>query len=81
MEKTAVEWLIEQLNSTMGLISFVPNCDKKYKESILSVINQAKEIEKQQIVKAHGNKKKHARDTGNYQYTYTGEMYFNDNYY
>jgi hypothetical protein len=53
MEKTAVEWLVEQLNSTMGLISFVPNCDKEYKESILSVINQALQMEKQQIINAY----------------------------
>lgn len=66
MEKTAVEWLVQ-----------------KYIESgviFLDDINQAKEMEKEQIIKAHGNKKRTARDTGNYQYTYTGEMYFNDNY-
>jgi hypothetical protein len=67
MEKTAVEWLVE-----------------KYIESgviFLDDINQAKEIEKQQIVKAHGNKKKNSNPIGDYEYTYTGEMYFNDNYY
>ena len=66
MEKTAVEWLVQ-----------------KYIESgviFLDDINHAKEMEKEQIIKAHGNKKRTARDTGNYQYTYTGEMYFNDNY-
>jgi len=65
--KTAVEWLVE-----------------KYIESgviFLDDINQAKEMEKQQIVKAHGNKKKRSNTTGNYEYTYTGEMYFNDNYF
>jgi uncharacterized protein (DUF3084 family) len=67
MEKTAVEWLVEKYIES-GVIT-------------LDNINQSLEIEKQQIIDAHGNKKKHARDTGNYEYTYTGEMYFNDNYY
>ena len=70
MEKTAVEWLVQ-----------------KYIESgviFLDDINQAKEMEKEQIVKAHGNKQKtksNANSIVTYGYTYTGEMYFNDNYY
>jgi DNA polymerase IIIc chi subunit len=70
MKQTAVEWLFEQLW----------NSDKD-KFVWHSLLEQAKELEKQQIIKAHGNKKKNARDTGNYEYTYTGEMYFNDNYF
>jgi len=70
MKKTAVEWLFEQLW----------NSDKD-KFVWHSLLEQALEMEKEQIIEAHGNKKKTARDTGNYQYTYTGEMYFNDNYY
>jgi hypothetical protein len=69
MEKTtAIEWLIKQWPI---LESQVPSY----------ILEQAKEMEKEQIIEAHGNKKKTARDTGNYEYTYTGEMYFNDNYY
>jgi hypothetical protein len=68
--KTAVEWLFEQLW----------NSDKD-KFVWHSLLEQAKEMEKQQIIEAHDNKKKTARDVKNYQYTYTGEMYFNDNYF
>ena len=68
--QTAVDWLFEQLW----------NSDKD-KFVWHSLLEQAKEMEKQQIVKAHGNKKKRSNTTGNYEYTYTGEMYFNDNYF
>jgi hypothetical protein len=70
MKQTATEWLFEQLW----------NSDKD-KFTWHSLLEQAKELEKQQIIKAHGNKKKNSKTTGNYEYTYTGEMYFNDNYY
>jgi hypothetical protein len=73
MEKTAMEQLIEYIEK------FTPK--NKTTDGIWSKAKSLIEIEKQQIIDAHGNKKKHARDTGNYQYTYTGEMYFNDNYY
>jgi len=77
MEKqTAVEWLVEQISYTTTNKEII-----SYHKDISELVNQSLEMEKQQIIKAHGNKKKHARDTGNYQYTYTGEMYFNDNYY
>jgi len=70
MKQTAVEWLFEQLW----------NSDKD-KFVWYSLLEQAKEMEENQIVKAHGNKKKRSSTTGNYEYTYTGEMYFNDNYF
>jgi hypothetical protein len=50
--KTAVEWLINALNKEMGLISFVPNADEEYKKEIFNIIQQAKEMEREQIVKA-----------------------------
>jgi hypothetical protein len=68
--QTAVDWLFEQLW----------NSDKD-KFVWHSLLEQAKELEKQQIIDAHGNKKKSSNTTGNYEYTYTGEMYFNDNYF
>lgn len=53
MEKTAVDFLVEQLNEIMGLTSFVFDCDEDYKENILSSIKQAKELFEQQITRAY----------------------------
>lgn len=36
------------------------------------------ELEKKQIIDAHGSKLKKSRDAGNYEYWYRGEDYFND---
>jgi hypothetical protein len=46
--KTAVEWLIDELNKEMGLISFVPNADEEYKKQLFNIIQQAEEMEKEQ---------------------------------
>ena len=66
---TAVEFLVEQLAKNGILHS--------------SDIAKAKEMEKQQIVEAHGNKqrtKSNPNSIVTYGYTYTGEMYYNDKY-
>ena len=66
---TAVEYLIEQLAKNGILHS--------------SDIAKAKEMEKQQIVEAHGDKqrtKSNPNSIVTYGYTYTGEMYYNDKY-
>ena len=38
------------------------------------------ELEKQQIVEAHGNKLKKSKDEGNYEYWFSGEDYYNKTY-
>ena len=66
---TAVEYLIEQLAKNGILHS--------------SDIAKAKEMEKQQIVEAHGDKQRTKSNPNSiltYGYTYTGEMYYNDKY-
>jgi hypothetical protein len=68
--QTAVEWLFNNLYNK----DTINDCT-------LRAFKQALKMEKQQIIDAHGNKKKNSNTTGNYEYTYTGEMYFNDNYY
>lgn len=35
------------------------------------------ELEKEQIIEAHGNKLKKSRDEGNYEYWFSGEDYYN----
>jgi len=67
--KTAVEFLVEQItNSTMP---------------VRKAIEQAKEMEKQQIIIAHGNKQKTKSNPDSivtYGYTFTGEEYYNKTY-
>lgn len=63
---TAVEFLIEQItDSTM---------------SIREAFKQAKEMEKQQIVEAHGKQLKKSRGVTNYEYWLSGENYYNEKF-
>jgi hypothetical protein len=48
-----------------------------------TVLMKAKEMEKEQIIEAHGNKQKTKSNPGSivtYGYTYTGQDYYNDKY-
>ena len=72
MEQTAVEWLLDNLISeTYSEADFKHNFE---------CWNQAKEMEKQQIIEAHGSKLKKSRGVTNYEFWYTGEMYYNDKF-
>ena len=67
---TAVDWLIEQWPI---LESQLPP----------QLIEQVKEMEREQIIEAHGNKQKIKSNPDSlvaYGYTYTGEMYYNDKF-
>ena len=66
-KQTAIEWLIEQW----------PILESQLPERIL---DQAKEMEKQQIIDAHGSKLRKSRGTTNYEYWYTGEQYYNETF-
>jgi hypothetical protein len=65
--KTAVEWLVKQLENHNGVT----------RAGFEKCIQEAKEMEKEQIIDAHGNKLKKSRDTGNYEYWFSGEDYYN----
>jgi hypothetical protein len=65
--KTALEWLIEQWPI---LVSQIPE----------RILEQAKEMEKEQIVEAHGIKLKKSKDEGNYEFCFSGEDYYNKTY-
>ena len=68
MKKTAVEWLLEQV--WVNPVSKLPE-----------ILDQAKEMEKEQIIEAHGNKQKTRSNPNSivtYGFTYTGEMYYNE---
>ena len=66
---TAVEYLYKIIHNRIHI-------DKDLSE----YLEQAKEIEKQQIIDAHGSKLKKSRGTTNYEYWYTGEQYFNETF-
>lgn len=64
--KTAVEWLLEKLIET--------HTNDEWK----AIIKQAKDMEKQQIVEAHGKQLKKSRGVTNYEYWLSGETYYNE---
>lgn len=51
-KQSSIEWLIEELNKSTSLTSFVPECSDDYKKEILGIIDQAKEMHKQEIIEA-----------------------------
>ena len=67
---TAVEWLMDKYTTQNGVIAAAD-------------YHTAKEMEKQQIIEAHGDKQKTKSNPGSivtYGYTYTGEMYYNEKF-
>lgn len=68
MKQTAVEYFIEQLQEL--------NMFKINSIFFKELCKQAEEMEKEQIIEAHGNKLKKSRDTGNYEYWFTGLDYY-----
>jgi hypothetical protein len=69
--KTAVEWLIHQL---------ITENEVSIKGENYKLFDIAKEMEKNQIIEAHGNKKRNSSGVTNYEYTYTGEDYYNEKF-
>ena len=63
--KTAVEWLVDKMLS-----------QDWYTYKSLEYIKQAKEMEKQQIIEAHGDKLKTHSGTTNFEYYFSGEQYY-----
>jgi len=68
---TAVEQLQENLTISFGI-------DRM--RLLFNEFEKAKEMEKQQIIDAHGSKLKKSRGVTNYEYWYTGENYYNDTF-
>ena len=48
--------------------------------TFISTFHKFIELEKQQIIEAHGNKKRNSSGVTNYEYTYTGEDYYNEKF-
>jgi len=68
MKQTAVEWLAEKLRIEFGF-AFSNN-----------ILEEAKEMEKQQIIDAHGNQQKKSGGVSNYTYILTGEKYYEETF-
>ena len=71
MKQTAVEWLEDNLLSE-------PWTEEHFKYNA-ECWDKAKEMEKEQIIEAHGNKQKTKSNPDSivtYGYTFTGEMYY-----
>ena len=72
---TAVEWLEMEIVKLETKFAIPGN--------VYKLCEQAKEMEKQQIIEAHGDKKKTKSNPDSivtYGYTYTGEMYYNEKF-
>jgi len=76
MKQTAVEWLEDCLREQYPNGSFVWNT----KADIEALFKQAKEMEKQQLIEAHGNKTKLSGGVTNYTYTLTGDQYYQETF-
>ena len=79
MKQTAVEWLVEELDKSIGLTKFVDTCDEDYKQEILGIIKQAKEMENEQIIDAFDK----GLITDNVYYGYDdkkAEQYYNETF-
>lgn len=70
--KTAVEWLVEKISYSTSEGTII-----SHHFIITKLVEQAKEMEREQIVEAHGNKLKKSKDEGNYEYWFSGEDYYN----
>jgi hypothetical protein len=67
-KQTAVEWLEHFLKDRYPLM------DSE------AIFQHAKEMEKEQIIQAHGKQLKKTQTAGNYEYWKTGEQYYNETY-
>lgn len=74
---TAVEWYSNKLVEILGDM-----CNEFTQEQTLAnhyALKQAKEMEKQQIMDAHGDDRSYLQDDGSHK-TIDGEQYYNETY-
>ena len=75
-QKTAVEFMVEELNKSIGLTKFVDTCDDDFKQEILGIIEQAKAIEKEQKMQDYSV----GYSNGQVGSNRTAEQYYNDTF-
>ena len=73
MEETAVEWLVNELTRT----KFIYSSDKQELHQLIKILEQAKELEKQQIIYAVENGWDNREDG---KVRWIGEQYYNEKY-
>ena len=73
MKQLAVEWLIEKLNQCEPMYSGIQS--NEHKEYLEKLIEQAKEMEKEQIINAHGDEQSYLQDDGSWKTIYAEEYY------
>lgn len=71
---TAIEWLEKKLDDALS------DTDYLTWKLVCEAVKDAKEIEKQQIIEAHGNKEKKSGGVSNATYILTGEQYYNEQF-
>jgi hypothetical protein len=75
VKQTAIDWLLENLITE-------PFSEADFEHNS-NCWDKAKEMEKEQIIEAHGDKKRTKSNSGScvtYAYTFTGEMYYNETF-
>ena len=83
MKQTAVEWLTNELLYLDNEFDMSIIDKNEYKKMRKKIVEQAKAMEKEQIIDAHGNKQKTKSNPNSivtFGYTYTGEMYYNEKF-
>ena len=71
-KQTAVEWLVEQIN---------PDMKTMQGNIIQDLLEQAKAMEREQIIEAHGIKREHDIQNGvDFWHVKHGEAYYNETY-
>jgi hypothetical protein len=68
-KQTAVEWIQHQVKE-QGITHYF---------SLREILEQAKEMEKEQIIEAHGDERDYLSDSGNF-ITISAEQYYNETY-
>ena len=74
-EQTAVEFLVEEFSAIIGKINFTAMQGLLMKDAI----EKAKEMEKEQIMEAHGDERDYLTDSGSF-ITISAEEYYNKTY-
>ena len=71
-KQTAVEWLVEEM-----ILRLAIRIENTFDGN--NLLNQAKEMEKQQIINAHGDEQSYLQDDGSWKTIYA-EEYYNETY-
>jgi hypothetical protein len=80
MKQTAVEWYEKEINSLFEKYEAKQISQADFLIMKHNIFYPAKEMEKEQIIQAHGKQLKKTQTAGNYEYWKTGEQYYNETY-